>query len=47
MEKDHNRTDNTHADDLNEAEIMNRVNQTYDKITQEVKSMLDDNQQNG
>jgi hypothetical protein len=29
----------------NQDEIMNRVNQTYDKLKQEVKNMIDENNQ--
>lgn len=44
MEKNEDLNENNPSNQLNQDEIMNRVNQTFDKISQEVKSMLDDNQ---
>ncbi|MED4206500.1 hypothetical protein [Neobacillus mesonae] len=40
MEKDMNQENS-----VNNEEIMNRVNQTFDKITQDVKDMIQQNDQ--
>ncbi|MDR4947404.1 hypothetical protein [Neobacillus cucumis] len=39
MEKDYNQTNET----TNNEEILNRVNQTFEKISQDVKDMINSN----
>lgn len=46
MNKDHNLNTENETTNLNEDAIMNRVNQTFDKLSQDVKEMIDENQQN-
>jgi hypothetical protein len=45
MEGINNQNQNSSESQTVQEEIMNRVNQTFDKISQDVKSMINDNNQ--
>jgi hypothetical protein len=45
MEKDNQQVNNTENPQNSDDAIMNRVNQTFDKITQDVKDMINENNQ--
>lgn len=43
MEKDNTQISENQAKDTDNEAIMNRVNQTFDKISQDVKEMINEN----
>jgi hypothetical protein len=45
MEKTYNQNGNDPNNDIDQDAIMNRVNQTFDKISQDVKNMINNNNQ--
>jgi hypothetical protein len=45
MEKENQQTTNPEIQQSNDDAIMNRVNQTFDKIAQDVKDMINENNQ--
>jgi hypothetical protein len=45
MEKTNNQNGNDPNNDIDQDAIMNRVNQTFDKISQDVKNMINNNNQ--
>ncbi|MBS4210995.1 MULTISPECIES: hypothetical protein [Neobacillus] len=43
MEKEHNQISENPSKETDNEAIMNRVNQTFDKISQDVKEMINEN----
>jgi hypothetical protein len=43
MERNQNQTQNGIENETVQEDVMNRVNQTFDKISQDVKNMINDN----
>ncbi|MGG3466927.1 hypothetical protein ABES02_05215 [Neobacillus pocheonensis] len=44
MEKNNYETDENQSRETDQEDILNRVNQTFDKISQDVKNMINNNQ---
>lgn len=45
MKRNNEQDPNNLVSAVNQEEVMNRVNQTFDKISQDVKEMINDNNQ--